>query len=342
MKLRLLIPAIILLLAGVAVLLYGSFAANLEDARRSQEIAQFQAVAQGETTAAASAGSSSLESATATPAADDTAMPQEPAQESERLFQPLYEDMVSYNETIYENGQSGLVDAWSYEQPIFRLSDYGIDTEIVGYLEIPAMEQTLPIYLGASMENLSKGVAVMGQTSMPIGGDNTNCVIAGHRGNGNDDLFREIELLEPGDSVYLTNLWETLTYTVESTRIITPDDLDVIKLQEGRELLTLITCHPRVGATHRYVVFCTRDVPQTQQAGQTLPIETAPAETQDAASELEPLDAQTLAQAEQHSARITTLEQYLPYAAIPLCLLALCLLFWPRKKRRSKGGADPH
>ena len=201
----------------------------------------------------------------------------------------------------------------------------GIVAQIAGYLDIPAMEQRLPIYLGASMENLAKGVAVLGQTSMPIGGENTNCVIAGHRGNGSDDLFRNIQLLQPGDQVSLTNLWQTLQYTVAEIHIIQPDDLDAIRLQEGQELLTLISCHPQVGATHRYVVILTRnpeaDTPQTPDDAPAveLPIVVKTTPQSPAASSECTGDA-ALTQAEQRNDTVVWLEKWLPLAAIPLIL----------------------
>src|SRR5699024_8053063 len=103
---------------------------------------------------------------------------------------------------------------WNFQQPVFRLSDYDTSGDAVGYLSIEAMDLELPLYLGASDENLDKGAAVLGQTSMPIGGTNSNCVIAAHRGWKGIPMFRDIELLQPGDKVILTNLWETLEYQV--------------------------------------------------------------------------------------------------------------------------------
>lgn len=171
-----------------------------------------------------------------------------------------YQECRKYNETIYREGQEGLTDAWSYEQP--AVSPDEMEGEIFGYVEIPAMEAKLALYLGASEENLEKGVAVMGQTSLPIGGEDTNCVIAGHRGYYGSPYFREIENLSVGDFVYITNPWETLAYRVASIDIIEPYDIDAIKIQEGRDMVTLLTCHPYAANTVekvRYVVYCERD-----------------------------------------------------------------------------------
>ena len=84
-------------------------------------------------------------------------------------------------------------------------------------------------------------------------------VIAGHRGWRGADYFRHIDRLQVGDTVTLTNLWETLTYTVADIRIIQPHEVDKIKIQQSRDLLTLLTCHPYAnGGRQRYVVYCER------------------------------------------------------------------------------------
>ena len=177
--------------------------------------------------------------------------------EPEQRYPELLADLQTYNQRIYVEKQSGLVDLESCEEPAADLTAYGIDDEIIGVLEIPAMELTMPIYLGASDDHLAAGAAVLGNTSAPIGGVNTNCVIAGHRGWKGADFFRHIDRLQVDDTVTLTNLWETLTYTVVDIQIIQPHEVEKIKIQQGRDLLTLLTCHPYAsGGRQRYVVYC--------------------------------------------------------------------------------------
>ena len=167
-----------------------------------------------------------------------------------------------YNQRIHAEKQSGLVDLEACEAPAADLVAYGIEDEISGVLEIPAMELTMPVYLGASDAHLAAGAAVLGNTSAPIGGDSTNCVIAGHRGWKGADYFRHIDKLAVGDEVRITNLWETLTYTVADIQIIQPHEVDKIKIQSDRDLLTLLTCHPYAsGGKQRYVVYCERVMP---------------------------------------------------------------------------------
>ena len=177
--------------------------------------------------------------------------------ELEQKYPELLAALQEYNQRIYNEKQSGLADLEACEEPATDLVAYGIEDEIIGVLEIPAMELTMPVYLGASDAHLAAGAAVLGNTSAPIGGDNTNCVIAGHRGWRGADYFRHIDRLQAGDTVTLTNLWETLTYTVADIQIIQPHEVEKIKIQQGRDMLTLVTCHPYAsGGRQRYVVYC--------------------------------------------------------------------------------------
>ncbi|MCH5297610.1 MAG: class C sortase [Ruminococcus sp.] len=177
----------------------------------------------------------------------------------EQKFDELYDEMQKYNNAIYKDGQKGLCDAWSYEQSSVNLSEYGIYDGVVGVLRVPKMNDLkMPIYLGASYYNMSRGATQLGETSMPIGGKNTNCVLAGHRGWSGARYFLDIEQMQLGDKVYIDNLWTTLTYEVSDIKIIYPDDIDSILIQENKDMVTLITCHPYWASTYRYAVFCTR------------------------------------------------------------------------------------
>ena len=194
-----------------------------------------------------------LQSSAATAVQEFLADRDEPEQQYPELLAVLQE----YNRQLYVEKQSGLVDLEACETPAVDLNAYGIEDEIIGVLEIPAMELTMPVYLGASDAHLAAGAAVLGNTSAPIGGDNTNSVIAGHRGWRGADYFRHIDRLQAGGTVTLTNLWETLTYTVADIQIIQPHEIEKIKIQQGRDLLTLLTCHPYAsGGRQRFVVYC--------------------------------------------------------------------------------------
>ena len=179
----------------------------------------------------------------------------EPASDLEELRQ----QMEAYNKEIYEERQAGLTDPWAYESEGVDLTEYGLEENVAAVITIPAMDVELPVYLGATQENMAKGAVQLGQTSMPVGGENTNCVIAAHRGYRGIPMFRDIELLKPGDEITVENLWETLTYRVTEIRILYPSDIGEVLIQDGKDMITLLTCHPYTQHSRRYAVFCERE-----------------------------------------------------------------------------------
>lgn len=183
---------------------------------------------------------------------------------SASFWEQLLGQQQAYNQQIYLEKQEKLVDAFSYEDSIFDLTEYGFEENIAATLWIPRMEVELPVYLGATKENMKKGAVLLGQTSMPLGGDNTNTVIAAHRGGGATPMFRNIQLLQIGDKIQVTTPFAVLIYRVSEIQIILPTDTNEILIQEGRDLLTLITCHPYTKNTHRYLVRAERSLEETQ------------------------------------------------------------------------------
>lgn len=171
------------------------------------------------------------------------------------LYTELRRAMFEYNEKLYLSGQSGLIDQLSYEKLDFLLSDYGIDSDILGYITIPAIDIKLPIYNGASKENMAKGAAYLAHTSLPVGGENTNCVIAAHTRYKSIYMFKRITELNVGDKIYITNFWETLVYQVVETKVIDPNDSQNIYIKANRSLITLSTCHPYPDNYQRYLVY---------------------------------------------------------------------------------------
>ena len=175
--------------------------------------------------------------------------------EKEKRFPELWGACVEYNERLYKTHQAAFT-AETLELASLDLSEYGWDNEVFATLSIPTAEIEAPLYLGASACNLNRGGAILGQTSMPIGGESTNCVIAGHRTWSAVVHFRSLEDVEIGDPVYLTNPWETLMYQVISVEIISPDSLDLVRIQPSRDLLSIFTCN--YSATQRVLVTCER------------------------------------------------------------------------------------
>ena len=233
--------------AGLGIMLYPSLQGAITDHRIIQEAHEFL---------------EKLETIPTKPEAEATepTEPTEPTETEPVLYPELLNAMQSYNQQIWEEKQAGLCDPWSYEQPSFTLGDYGLEDEVFGVITIPRLQLEMPIYMGATYKHMADGAAHLSQTSLPIGGENTNCVIAGHRGWGGASYFRDITELEAGDEVIITNLWGELRYTVVETKIIDPNDVEEILIQQDRELLTLLTCHPYAsGGKYRYVVYCERN-----------------------------------------------------------------------------------
>ena len=128
-----------------------------------------------------------------------------------------------------------------------------------GYIEIPKIRQTLPIFLGASLEHLAKGVAQLEETSLPIGGIGTNSVIAGHRGYSKGALlFKHLDQLAVGDRFYIHVYDMTLTYEVVGTEVILPTQTEKLMIDPMKDMVTLLTCTPYRVSTHRLLVYALR------------------------------------------------------------------------------------
>ena len=199
-------------------------------------------------------------------------------------FSGLYDQMQRYNERLAAEGQQ-IVDAWSCEQTPVDVSVLPKGDGSIGFIQIPDMEVRLPLFIGASEENLAQGAAVLSETSMPVGGRNTNCVIAGHRGYRGSAYFQHIENLKSGSMVFIVNPWETLEYRVTDTKIIDPSDVSSVLIQEGKDMVTLFSCHPYGGGgKYRYVVYCDRAEGEAKEENQE---ETNGEEVSDADSQRE-------------------------------------------------------
>ena len=204
---------------------------------------------------------SSVESFYGTESGTDSTEATQAAQETEppTPYPELLEMLEAYNRELYEDDQSKLSSLAATEQPGVLFSVSGQAGDVFGVLSIPKLEMEMPLYLGATDKHMADGAAQLGQTSIPIGGENTNAVIAGHRGYNGAPYFRYVPELQIGDSVDITNLWGTLHYKVVETRIIQPNDIDAIRIQPGRDLITLLTCHPYAsGGRQRFLVICER------------------------------------------------------------------------------------
>lgn len=180
--------------------------------------------------------------------------------QTERTYRPmseLYQWLKNYNDNLWLGGQNIRSES-EFTSFGIDLTEFGLDRDVIGIIEIPKIDVKLPLYLGADKMDMYRGAAVLAQTSAPIGGPSTNCVIAGHRGDVGADMFRDIDELETGDKVYIRNPWGVLTYEVQSSEVVEKTDISKLKITENEDRVALMSCHPYRINNKRLFVYCIR------------------------------------------------------------------------------------
>lgn len=127
-------------------------------------------------------------------------------------------------------------------------------TGIMGYIEIPSINVSLPIYHGTSDSVLQIAVGHLDWTSLPVGGESTHCVLSGHRGLPSAKLFTNLDQIVEGDTFIIRVLDEVLTYEVDRILIVEPEDVTALQIESGKDLCTLVTCTPYGVNSHRLLV----------------------------------------------------------------------------------------
>lgn len=125
---------------------------------------------------------------------------------------------------------------------------------IMGYVEIPSINETLPLYHGTDGEVLQVAIGHLEWSSLPVGGESSHCVVSGHRGLPSARLFTDLDQLTEGDIFLLRILDEVLTYQVDQIHIVEPNVTDDLLIVEGQDLCTLVTCTPYGINSHRMLV----------------------------------------------------------------------------------------
>ena len=141
--------------------------------------------------------------------------------------------------------------------------------ESLGYITIPKINVNLTIYNGTSQDVLSKGVGHMEQSSYPLGGESTHCVLTGHRGLPSAVLFTDLDKLEIGDEFYLHVLDEILAYKVDQIKVVEPNESGDLEIIDGKDYCTLVTCTPYAINSHRLLVRGERTEYKGEQDKQT-------------------------------------------------------------------------
>ena len=127
-------------------------------------------------------------------------------------------------------------------------------TGVMGSLDIPKIGVELPIYHGTSEEVLSKGIGHLQGSSLPVGGESTHSILTGHRGLPQSKLLTRLDEMEKGDYFFFHVLNETLAYQVTEIQVVKPEEVSILKIQEGQDLASIITCTPYGLNTHRLIV----------------------------------------------------------------------------------------
>ena len=127
-------------------------------------------------------------------------------------------------------------------------------TGMMGYITVPKISQELPVYHGTSDSVLAIAVGHFQGSSLPVGGESTHSVVSAHRGLASSVLFTHLDRMEIGDQFYFTILDRTITYEVDQIRIVDPQDMSLVQIEEGMDYCTLLTCTPYGINTHRLLV----------------------------------------------------------------------------------------
>ena len=224
-------------------------------------------------------------------------------------YDQLWQDAASYNQSLLTRSNTYLLydeQKAEYER-LLDVSGLGI----MGYIEIPSIDVSLPIYHGTEESVLQIAVGHLDWTSLPVGGMSTHCVLSGHRGLPSAKLFTDLDRLVEGDVFMLRVLDEVLTYEVDQVLIVEPHETDALHIVEGEDYCTLVTCTPYGINTHRLLVRGHRieNIEEAKVVRVTAD-----------AIQIEPL-------------------LVAPIVAIPILLLLLILLLLPRQPKK-KGDTD--
>lgn len=127
-------------------------------------------------------------------------------------------------------------------------------TGIMGYIEVPKIDCSLPIYHGTDEGALQIAIGHLEGSSLPVGGKSTHCVLSGHRGLPSARLFTDLDQMEEGDIFILNILGRKLAYEVDQIKVVLPEEMSDLEIEEGKDLCTLVTCTPYGINTHRLLV----------------------------------------------------------------------------------------
>ena len=167
-------------------------------------------------------------------------------------YDELWEEARAYNEALRFRSNPYYLSEEQKAQYESLLDVSGLG--VMGYIEIPEIDVSLPIYHGTEESVLQVAVGHLDWTSLPVGGESTHCVLSGHRGLPSAKLFTNLDKLQTGDIFMLRVLDNVLTYEVDQILIVEPQETGALRIEEGKDYCTLVTCTPYGINTHRLLV----------------------------------------------------------------------------------------
>ena len=190
---------------------------------------------------------------------------------------------IAYNESIVPGVQ--MADAFSNEALLWASEDYESQLNltgngIMGYVEIPSISVTLPIYHGTDADTLEIGIGHLLGSSLPVGGESTHAILTAHSGMASQKMFSDLDLMKIDDVFYLDVLNERLAYQVDAIFTVLPHETEHLQIVTGEDYCTLVTCTPFGVNTHRLLVRGTR-IPyeEAEEIMEQLPIIEEPTST---------------------------------------------------------------
>ena len=219
-------------------------------------------------------------------------------------YDQLWQDAASYNQSLLTRSNPYLLSDEQKAEYDRLLDVSGLG--VMGYIEIPSIDCSLPIYHGTEESVLQIAVGHLKWSSLPVGGESTHCVLSGHRGLPSAKLFTNLDKLQTGDIFMLRVLDNVLTYEVDQILIVEPQETGALRIEEGKDYCTLVTCTPYGINTHRLLVRGHR-IDNLEEV-KTVRV------TADAV-QIEPM-------------------LVAPMAAIPILLVLLLLLLLPRRRKK--------
>ncbi len=167
-------------------------------------------------------------------------------------YEEIWDSAYQYNASLLKRSNSYILSESKradYEK-LLDVSGLGV----MGYIEIPSIDVTLPVYHGTGENVLQVGIGHLEWTSLPVGGESSHCVLSGHRGLPSAKLFTDLDKMVVGDTFSLRILDEVLTYEVDRILVVEPENTEALMIAEGKDLCTLVTCTPYGINTHRLLI----------------------------------------------------------------------------------------